>query len=653
MATCEAGSVAPLLKKQINRHHREVLFQNLSCLLKDESFSDVHVVVEGKRYAANRNVLAACSEYLQAIIESGMASDRPDVIELPDLTTSEYKALNTLVYEPELFKDHQVPDLVYACEKLQIPVCLHANTCGASRKKGAPVEVDVYPELLSAVKDDVQRMVMARLQTYRRQRKFSDICIRVHRRNFKAHKNVLAAGSMYFHTMFTCGMRESVQDAIDLKGVTAGGLRGILDFMYTSEIAIKRDNVQDVLAVASFLQVKTLLDACAQFLYIHLDMENCCDVLIIAEAYGLTDLVSTVYEFMATHIDPRGDEAGHIILHQLPQKHLNHLKNLPQQLIAAVSSKYIGNTSWAETPGLYYFSLKKDTWVQLTTLPDELRTTEHFEIAGTGGCIYIAGGRSFNSQMVTESKPSGRVFCFNTKTDSWTELAPLLMPRYNFALTAFDGHLYAIGGFAADSGGMVCQRPKVNCVECYNIETNTWEFACPLPTGVVNPTSTVCLGQIYLSAHPSCWDDKNRRLMCYDPDTNQWKTMKYAEWADMKFELSGMPLGDLVADHSHVYVVGQQKIATYNVISGEWTDCITLPPNGAAQSRNVKRVPMAMGGKIINFCDRGVVLSYNIKKNQWERLSAFPGGMNESSAIIRTCTLTAKPLKAVKSSRVY
>ena len=45
--------------------------------------------------------------------------------------------------------------------------------------------------------------------------------------------------------MFTGGMREASQDVIELKGVSAKGLKHIIDFAYSAEVTLDLDCIQD------------------------------------------------------------------------------------------------------------------------------------------------------------------------------------------------------------------------------------------------------------------------------------------------------------------------------------------------------------------------------------------------------------------------
>lgn len=82
---------------------------------------------------------------------------------------------------------------------------------------------------------------------------------------FKAHKNVLAAFSQYFRSLFqnSPGQKNDVFH-LDIKNVS--GIGQILDFMYTSHLDLNQDNVQLMLDTAQCLQVQNVLSLCHTFL---------------------------------------------------------------------------------------------------------------------------------------------------------------------------------------------------------------------------------------------------------------------------------------------------------------------------------------------------------------------------------------------------
>ncbi|XP_040275039.1 zinc finger and BTB domain-containing protein 49 isoform X1 [Bufo bufo] len=82
---------------------------------------------------------------------------------------------------------------------------------------------------------------------------------------FKAHKNVLAAFSQYFRSLFQNASNQK-NDVFHLDIKNIGGIGQILDFMYTSHLDLNNDNIQVMLDIAQCLQVQNVLNMCYSFL---------------------------------------------------------------------------------------------------------------------------------------------------------------------------------------------------------------------------------------------------------------------------------------------------------------------------------------------------------------------------------------------------
>ena len=84
------------------------------------------------------------------------------------------------------------------------------------------------------------------------------------------HRVVLAACSDYFRAMFCASsdFREGSQRQVVLAGVSASGMRHLLDYVYTARLRLSLANVHDVLAAATHLQVERVVEACSTYLQV-------------------------------------------------------------------------------------------------------------------------------------------------------------------------------------------------------------------------------------------------------------------------------------------------------------------------------------------------------------------------------------------------
>ena len=104
--------------------------------------------------------------------------------------------------------------------------------------------------------DQHKSQVLNGLKDLRESGLLADVTLVVDKVQFGAHRAVLASCSAYFRSMFTSEMKESSQNIIEIHGITATGLKEILDYIYTAEVTITVQNIQDVLSAANHLQVR-------------------------------------------------------------------------------------------------------------------------------------------------------------------------------------------------------------------------------------------------------------------------------------------------------------------------------------------------------------------------------------------------------------
>ena len=101
--------------------------------------------------------------------------------------------------------------------------------------------------------------------------------------------------------MFTGGMRESNQDTIELQGLSARGLKHIIDFAYSSEVTLDLDCIQDVLGAAVFLQMVPVVELCEEYLKSAMSVETCLNIGQMASSFNLASLKESVDAFTFRH----------------------------------------------------------------------------------------------------------------------------------------------------------------------------------------------------------------------------------------------------------------------------------------------------------------------------------------------------------------
>ena len=128
---------------------------------------------------------------------------------------------------------------------------------------------------------------------------YTDVCIKVGKKSFQAHRLILSCYSSYFKTMFETEMKEKYADIVTIDGVDATALESLLNFIYTEEICINQQNVFDLLAASNYLQFDDAKQLCFDFLSSILSVATCFKVLEMADLYQNHFLLNQVFEFIS------------------------------------------------------------------------------------------------------------------------------------------------------------------------------------------------------------------------------------------------------------------------------------------------------------------------------------------------------------------
>jgi len=82
-------------------------------------------------------------------------------------------------------------------------------------------------------------------------------------------------------------MRESKENSVELGDVRASSLQTIIDFIYSGEMSLDIDHLQETLDAANQLQVRAALDLCSEYIMSMLTFSNADDLVRIADTYSL------------------------------------------------------------------------------------------------------------------------------------------------------------------------------------------------------------------------------------------------------------------------------------------------------------------------------------------------------------------------------
>ncbi|TKS66211.1 Kelch-like protein 41b [Collichthys lucidus] len=111
--------------------------------------------------------------------------------------------------------------------------------------------------------------------------KFVDCTLKVGDRSFPCHRLIMAACSPYFREIFFTEDGKEVENTkeVVLDDVNPSILDMIVQYLYSAEIDLTDDNVQDIIAVANRFQIPSVFTVCVNYLQKKLSMSNCMAIL--------------------------------------------------------------------------------------------------------------------------------------------------------------------------------------------------------------------------------------------------------------------------------------------------------------------------------------------------------------------------------------
>nr|XP_016937320.1 kelch-like protein 26 [Drosophila suzukii] len=441
------------------------------------------------------------------------------------------------------------------------------------------------------------------LDKLRNENKLTDVTLIVEEHRFKAHRVVLAASSDYFCAMFAdCAMIESRKDEINLYGITARAMGAILDFIYTSTLELNYDNIEEILAAATHVQVREVIERCTIFLGTKIEMENCLAIAGMADIYGIMDLSERAHRYICAHFEEFATTAdfremkveqlsfilgsnypidvaeqdlvrlvcSYALEQQQEESELRDLLRLIKWLhinIAALEELKHMNCSLDEgkqlqLPTTYYNRIEQEYLAALLnggvpSLEDQSPSQGPKNMRGMELCLLKIGG--FEWKGLTNV-----IMCFSPTKMSWYELTAIPhIDQCNFGTAVLNNKLFIVGG-AYD----VCLKEYIHPFGfCYCPLRNTWMTIAPIQLDRCR-FSLNAVGNRHLYAVGGILDDDNSEealrtisnVERYDTEQNVWTYMPSLQ--ENRSQHAGVVVGD------KLYISGGIQLA--NILASMW-----------------------------------------------------------------------------------
>ncbi|CAN2391614.1 BTB And C-terminal Kelch, partial [Pristimantis euphronides] len=432
-------------------------------------------------------------------------------------------------------------------------------------------------------------------------------------KRFPCHRVVLSSVSPYFRVLFVCPMKESESREVSLLDIPSSIMQIMLFFIYTGEVTLCMDNVEELYAVSSRLQIKPMQDLCSRFLMKNLDSGNCLWLYRLALSHNDQSLLDAVMHYINQHLTSLSTKEDFFYL-ELSE--LTRILSSDQLMVSSELTIYKLVYQWWE------FQSDKGN-----SLPEKLLKVVRFPLMSpdelTEVNIDIPAEAKNQEFHLRQGMFEDRILCmdlaerdqtipgqedyhmksYDPITDSWEKL-PFISPMYELGIVAVDNILYVCGGHAEDNSvsnllhtydsiknewkelpsmahprhghgflhygdvlyamGGCANRETLSSAECFNLLENCWTTSSSLPVPLRSFASAQFKGRLFLIGGLTGTSKKSsdhQGFLIYDISSDTW--------GEFPLPVVFSAAGAVVLDDK-LYV-----IASYDERQG---DCHAYPP---------------------------------------------------------------------------
>ncbi|KAF7996778.1 hypothetical protein HCN44_002424 [Aphidius gifuensis] len=133
---------------------------------------------------------------------------------------------------------------------------------------------------------------------------YSDVTLVVSEQKFNGHRVILASRSQYFRALLFGGLKESMQQEIELKGTTVPVFKELLKYIYTGHLSLsnqREETILDILGLAHQYGFVDLEMSISDYLKEILSIKNVCLIFDATRLYQLDRLTKVCHQYMDKH----------------------------------------------------------------------------------------------------------------------------------------------------------------------------------------------------------------------------------------------------------------------------------------------------------------------------------------------------------------
>ncbi|XP_068729248.1 kelch-like protein 20 [Montipora capricornis] len=453
---------------------------------------------------------------------------------------------------------------------------------------------------------------------------------------FYAHRSVLAASSSYFYNLYTGSCLSRYTRETVINGIPHRILRVVLDYIYSSEIALSEMNIEEILCAAFQLGLESLRIQCENFLLRKLCVDNCIKMTNLGRIYSCQALVREGQRFI---IDNFLETQSSPEFYRLPSTDLEEIVadddlnvRSEEQVFEAIRAwvnfdvlsrqssfpALLSHVRLPSTPRQYLLgTIDKDPLVTSSSASRELVAEAlSYKMASSRDKKLMQNERTrrrWKSHLIdviilvggiTESGAQACCHCYNPLTSKWFYLSPVTERRLNLGLASSNRSLFVVGGSAVGEN-----ISMVSSVERLDPKFNTWEKQTSLKEGRFNHEVVELHGKIYVIGGVQENNNQEQTMDCYEHVADKWTSLSAPH--QRRYNHCAVALNE------YLYVIGGvsktntvlKTVERYEPRLDKWHDVTSLktPRSGACAVVFMGQIFVMGGGsgsrKILSSCE--------------------------------------------------
>lgn len=496
-----------------------------------------------------------------------------------------------------------------------------------------------------------------------KENKFVDCVLKVGDRSLPCHKLIMAACSPYFRELYFSEDGTEIEDPnreVVLEEVDPTIMDMVVNYLYSAEIEITDENVQDVFAIANRFQIPSLFTVCVNFLQNKLSLGNCLAIFRMGLALNCPRLAVSARDFIAERFETLAKDEDFLEF-EAPELFAiigcDALNVEREEVVFELLMKWVRKNKENRTKVLAdafdhirfrllpekYFKDKVEKDDLIKADPELVKKLKVLKDAfagklppkkekgeGEDGEKVLPGYLNDNKRLGMYAKDlilmindTAAVAYDANENECFLAAIAEQIPRNHVSITTKKNLLYVIGGLLVD------EENKESPLMCYFYQLDThspnWIALPPMPS----PRCLFAIGEfenlLFVVAGKDLQTGESLdSVLCYDIEK-----MKWLETKKLPLKIHGH---SVISQNGLVYCIGGKtdenktinKMFAYNHKKSEWKELAAMKTSRSMFGAVVHK------GKIIvigGVNEDGLLASceaYDFGTNKWETFAEFP-----------------------------